>query len=66
MNKHRTMAPRALWKGQLRLSLVSIPVEVFSAKDAAEVQIERPQKDVMETEVEGIRISSANMTARLK
>lgn len=25
------MAPRALWKGQLRLSLVSIPVEMFSA-----------------------------------
>lgn len=25
------MASRALWKGQLRLSLVSIPVEVFSA-----------------------------------
>jgi DNA end-binding protein Ku len=25
------MAPRALWKGQLRLSLVSIPVEVYSA-----------------------------------
>lgn len=25
------MAPRALWKGQLRLSLVSIPVEIFSA-----------------------------------
>lgn len=26
------MAARALWKGQLRLSLVSIPVELFSAK----------------------------------
>jgi DNA end-binding protein Ku len=26
------MAPRALWKGQLRLSLVSIPIEIFSAK----------------------------------
>jgi DNA end-binding protein Ku len=25
------MAPRALWKGQLRLSLVSIPVEIHSA-----------------------------------
>ncbi|MCA1439743.1 hypothetical protein I6F07_05790 [Ensifer sp. IC4062] len=25
------MAARALWKGQLRLSLVSIPVELFSA-----------------------------------
>jgi DNA end-binding protein Ku len=25
------MAPRAMWKGQLRLSLVSIPVELFSA-----------------------------------
>tara|TARA_R110002124_G_scaffold76438_1_gene204817 strand:- start:4121 stop:4945 length:825 start_codon:yes stop_codon:yes gene_type:complete len=25
------MAPRALWKGQLRLSLVSIPIEIFSA-----------------------------------
>lgn len=25
------MAPRALWKGQLRLSLVSIPVEIYSA-----------------------------------
>ena len=25
------MVSRALWKGQLRLSLVSIPVEVFSA-----------------------------------
>ena len=27
------MAPRAVWKGQLRLSLVSIPVEVYSARD---------------------------------
>jgi len=25
------MAPRALWKGQLRLSLVSIPIEIYSA-----------------------------------
>lgn len=25
------MAPRAIWKGQLRLSLVSIPVEIYSA-----------------------------------
>lgn len=25
------MAPRAYWSGQLRLALVSIPVEVFSA-----------------------------------
>lgn len=25
------MAPRALWKGQLRLSLVAIPVEIYSA-----------------------------------
>lgn len=25
------MAPRAIWKGQLRLSLVSIPVELYSA-----------------------------------
>lgn len=25
------MAPRGLWKGQLRLSLVSIPVEIYSA-----------------------------------
>ena len=25
------MAPRSLWKGQIRLSLVSIPVELFSA-----------------------------------
>ncbi|EKE43955.1 hypothetical protein OCGS_1936 [Oceaniovalibus guishaninsula JLT2003] len=29
------MAPRALWKGQLRLSLVSIPVEVYSATDSS-------------------------------
>jgi DNA end-binding protein Ku len=28
------MAPRALWKGQLRLSLVSIPVELYSATDS--------------------------------
>ncbi|RDC73983.1 Ku protein [Rhodovulum sp. 12E13] len=27
------MAPRAVWKGQLRLSLVSIPVEVYSARN---------------------------------
>jgi len=27
------MAPRAVWKGQLRLSLVSIPVEIYSARD---------------------------------
>lgn len=26
------MAPRAIWKGQLRLSLVSIPVEIYSAR----------------------------------
>ena len=26
------MAPRAIWKGQLRLSLVAIPVELYSAK----------------------------------
>jgi len=25
------MVSRALWKGQLRLSLISVPVEVFSA-----------------------------------
>ncbi|WP_281984898.1 Ku protein [Thalassorhabdomicrobium marinisediminis] len=40
------MAPRALWKGQLRLSLVSIPVEIFSAtKTSARVsfrQIHQP------------------------
>ncbi|WP_185803561.1 Ku protein [Pontivivens nitratireducens] len=40
------MAPRALWKGQLRLSLVSIPVEIFSAsKTGARVsfrQIHKP------------------------
>ncbi len=40
------MAPRALWKGQLRLSLVSIPVEVYSAtKSGARVsfrQIHKP------------------------
>ncbi|MCR8826702.1 non-homologous end joining protein Ku [Pseudosulfitobacter koreensis] len=40
------MAPRALWKGQLRLSLVSIPVEIFSAtKTGARVsfrQIHQP------------------------
>lgn len=40
------MAPRALWKGQLRLSLVSIPVEIFSAtKSGARVsfrQIHKP------------------------
>ncbi|HBM60180.1 MAG TPA: Ku protein, partial [Citreicella sp.] len=28
------MAPRALWKGQLRLSLVSIPVEIYSARNS--------------------------------
>ena len=42
----RKMAPRALWKGQLRLSLVSIPVEIFSAsKTGARVsfrQIHKP------------------------
>lgn len=27
------MAPRPIWKGQLRLSLVSIPVEMYSATD---------------------------------
>ena len=27
------MAPRSVWKGQLRLSLVSIPVELYSAVD---------------------------------
>lgn len=40
------MAPRALWKGQLRLSLVSIPIEIFSAtKRSARVsfrQIHKP------------------------
>ncbi len=40
------MAPRALWTGQLRLSLVSIPVEVYSAtKSGARVsfrQIHKP------------------------
>ncbi len=40
------MAPRALWKGQLRLSLVSIPVELYSAtKSGARVsfrQIHKP------------------------
>ena len=40
------MAARALWKGQLRLSLVSIPVEIFSAtKSGARVsfrQIHKP------------------------
>jgi DNA end-binding protein Ku len=40
------MAPRALWKGQLRLSLVSIPIEIFSAtKSGARVsfrQIHKP------------------------
>ena len=40
------MAPRALWKGQLRLSLVSIPVEIFSAtKTSSKVsfrQIHKP------------------------
>ena len=40
------MAARALWKGQLRLSLVSIPVEIFSAvKSGASVsfrQIHEP------------------------
>ena len=25
------MAPRPVWKGQIRLSLVSIPVEIFTA-----------------------------------
>jgi DNA end-binding protein Ku len=29
------MAPRSLWKGQIRLSLVSIPVELFSATKTA-------------------------------
>ena len=40
------MAPRALWKGQLRLSLVSIPVELYSAtRSAAKIsfrQIHKP------------------------
>lgn len=40
------MAPRALWKGQLRLSLVSIPVEIYTAtKSGARVsfrQIHKP------------------------
>ncbi|WP_323766168.1 Ku protein [Marinovum sp.] len=40
------MAPRALWKGQLRLSLVSIPVELYSAtRTAAKIsfrQIHQP------------------------
>ena len=40
------MAPRALWKGQLRLSLVSIPIEIYSAtKTGARVsfrQIHKP------------------------
>ncbi|MBW3096298.1 Ku protein [Pseudohoeflea coraliihabitans] len=29
------MAPRSLWKGQLRLSLVSIPVELYSATQSS-------------------------------
>src|SRR6056297_3454384 len=29
------MAARAIWKGQLRLSLVSIPVEIYSARNSA-------------------------------
>ena len=29
------MAPRALWKGQLRLSLVSIPVELYAANNSS-------------------------------
>lgn len=29
------MAARALWKGQLRLSLVSIPVELYAAQDSS-------------------------------
>ena len=40
------MAARALWKGQLRLSLVSIPVELYSAtRSAAKIsfrQIHKP------------------------
>ena len=40
------MAQRALWKGQLRLSLVSIPVELYSAHDSSSRvsfrQIHRP------------------------
>src|SRR3954454_15812995 len=28
---YRAMAPRAYWKGHLRLSLVSFPVQLFSA-----------------------------------
>ena len=39
------MAPRALWKGQLRLSLVSIPVEIFSAtKSASRVSLRQIHK----------------------
>ncbi|RKF12710.1 Ku protein [Roseovarius spongiae] len=54
------MAPRATWKGQLRLSLVSIPVELFSAtKSGAKVsfrQIHAPsgKRVHYEKTVEGI------------
>lgn len=54
------MAARALWKGQLRLSLVSIPVEIFSAtKSGARVsfrQIHEPsgKRVRYEKSVEGI------------
>src|SRR6056297_49936 len=38
-------APRALWKGQLRLSLVSIPVELFSAtKSGAKISLRQIHK----------------------
>jgi DNA end-binding protein Ku len=54
------MAPRALWKGQLRLSLVSIPVELFSAtRSGANIsfrQIHKPSGKPIHYEkvVEGI------------
>ncbi|MFW8594920.1 Ku protein [Cribrihabitans neustonicus] len=39
------MAPRAVWKGQLRLSLVSIPVEIYSAtKSGARVSFRQIHK----------------------
>ena len=38
------MAARAYWKGQIRLALVSIPVEIFSAtKSGAQVQFNQMQ-----------------------
>lgn len=45
------MAPRALWKGQLRLSLVSIPVEVYSATKTLRYADEIREADSMFSEI---------------